>query len=172
LEVRLTYNYAEVTIRRAEHREVDIIKKIIEEAYEPIRKQLSRLPAALSEDLGKIARHIQMGDQYVALVGELVVGTMRVRMSGKNGIIARVAVLSKFRGRRIGSLLVEYAENLLTHMDASCIEVEIYGKVEDQLDFYIKKGYKEARRFERLDEEIVVMMKDLYEEETPEEEPL
>jgi len=162
-EVSPIYNYAEVTIRRANLAEVDIIKDIIFEAYEPVRKQLSRMPAALQEGLGKISRHIQMGDQYVALVGEQVIGTMRVRLAGSVGVISRVAVRGNFRGRRIGSILVEYAENLMSHMGASVIEIEVYGAVEQQLSFYERLGYVETGRLTRLGEEIVVLQKELVE---------
>jgi ribosomal protein S18 acetylase RimI-like enzyme len=150
-----------VTIRRANLSEVDVIKEIIVEAYEPVRKQLSRMPAALQEGLDKIARHIQMGDQYVAIVGNQIVGTMRARVAGNVGVIARVAVRESFRDRRIGSMLVEYAENLMSHMNASVIEVEVYGAVEMQLAFYEKLGYIETGRLTRLGEEIVVMQKEM-----------
>jgi ribosomal protein S18 acetylase RimI-like enzyme len=152
-----------VTIRRANLSEVDIIKEIITEAYEPVKKQLSRTPAALQEGLAKISRHIQMGDQYVAFVGDQVVGTMRVRLAGNVGVISRVAVRGSFRGRRIGSVLVEYAENLMAHMGASVIEIEVYGAVEQQLSFYERIGYVETGRLTRLGEEIVVMQKELIE---------
>jgi ribosomal protein S18 acetylase RimI-like enzyme len=152
-----------VTIRRANLSEVDVIKEIIFEAYEPVRKQLSRMPAALQEGLGKISRHIQMGDQYVAIVGNQIVGTMRARVSGNVGIVSRVAVRGNFRGRRIGSMLVDYAENLMSHMNASVIEVEVYGAIEMQLAFYEKLGYVETGRLTRLGEEIVVMQKELHE---------
>jgi ribosomal protein S18 acetylase RimI-like enzyme len=121
------------------------------------------MPAALAEGLGKISRHIQMGDQYVALVGDQVVGTMRVRLAGNVGVISRVAVRGEFRGRRIGSVLVEYAENIMTRMGASVIEVEVYGAVEQQLSFYERVGYVETGRLTRLGEEIVVMQKELVE---------
>ena len=142
---------------------MDIIKEIITEAYEPIRKQLSRMPAALKEGLDKIARHIQMGDQYVAVVGESVVGTMRVRIVGRVGVIARVAVRQSFRGRRIGSMMMDYAENLIAHMNATVVEVEVYGAIDEQLSFYERLGYVETNRLERLGEVIVVMQKELVE---------
>lgn len=123
------------------------------------------MPAALKEGLDKIARHIQMGDQYVALVGDSVVGTMRVRIIGRVGVIARVAVRQSHRGRKIGSMLIEYAENLITHMNATVVEVEVYGAIEEQLTFYEKIGYTETNRLERLGEEIVVMQKELIEPE-------
>ncbi len=50
------YNYAEIKIRRAELSEVDIIKNLLNDAYQPVKKKLSRVPAALKEDLGKISR--------------------------------------------------------------------------------------------------------------------
>ena len=144
---------------------MDLIKEIIVEAYEPIKKQLSRMPAALDEGLGKIARHIQMGDQYVGLVGDTVVATMRIRLVGRVGVVSRVAVRQSFRGRRIGSMLIDYAENLMVHSNAQVIEVEIYGSVETQVDFYKRLGYEETGRLERLGEEIVVMQKSLVESE-------
>jgi len=136
----------------------------VKEAYQPIMKKLSRMPAALDEGLGKISRHIQMGNQYVALVGDTVVGTMRVSLHGQIGVIARVAVRQKFRGRRIGTMLVDYGENLLIHMNAKRIEIEVYGAVEDQISFYERAGYTQMRRVERLGEEIVVMQKELTEQ--------
>ncbi len=132
-------------------------------------KQLSRKPGALKEGLDKISRHIQMGNQYVALVGETIVGTMRVSLRGQVGVISRVAVSSKFRGRRIGTMLVDYGENLLIHMNAQRIEVEIYGAVEEQISFYERGGYKETGRMERMGEEIVIMQKDLTEQPMEEE---
>ena len=168
-EVSPIYNYAEVTIRKAVLSEVDVVKKIIKEAYQPIKKQLSRKPAALEEGLGKISRHIQMGNQYVALVGETIVGTMRVSLSGQVGVISRVAVRSQFRGRRIGTMLVDYGENLLSHMNAQLIEVEIYGAVEEQVSFYERGGYVVTDRIKRTGEEIVIMQKDLTEKPMEEE---
>ena len=123
------------------------------------------MPAALDEGLGKISRHIQMGDQYVGIVGDTVVATMRIRVVGRVGVVSRVAVRQSFRGRRIGSMLIDYAENLMIHSNAQVIEVEIYGSVEMQVDFYKRLGYEETGRLERLGEEIVVMQKSLVESE-------
>jgi len=163
------YDYAEVIIRRAELSEVDKVRAIVKEAYAPIKKQLSRNPAALEEGLSKISRHIQMGDQYVALVGENLVGTMRVRLRGQVGIVSRLAVASKYRGRRIGITLMDHAERLLTDRGATIIEVEVYGAIDAQLSFYERLGFVEYGRIERLKEEIVQMRKSLIEEEIDEE---
>ena len=168
-DVSLIYNYAEVTIRKAVLSEVDLVKEIVKEAYQPIKKALSRQPAALKEGLAKISRNIQMGNQYVALVGELVVGTMLVSLRGQNGVISRVAVRNEFRGRRIGTMLVDYGENLLVHMNAQRIDIEIYGAVEDQVSFYERGGYVVTERLKRVGEEIVVMQKDLTEKPVEEE---
>jgi GNAT superfamily N-acetyltransferase len=146
-----------------------LIKEIIKEAYAPIKKQLSRQPAALKEGLDKISRHIQMGNQYVALVGDTVVGTMRVSLRGQVGVISRVGVRQTFRNRRIGTKLVDYAENLLVHMNAQRIEIEIYGAVDNQVTFYERGGYVETERIQRLGEEIVLMVKDLTDSPVEEE---
>ncbi|MHA1959474.1 MAG: GNAT family N-acetyltransferase [Candidatus Thorarchaeota archaeon] len=148
------------------------MRSIIAEAYKPVMKKLSRTPAALDEDMGKISRNIQMGNIYVALVGELVVGTMRVSMSGTVGVIERLAVKSKFRKRSIGTLLVEYAENLLDHMNATLVEIEVYGYIEYQGTFFQRLGYTETKRKKRKKEEIIYMEKDLHPPDPVEEDDL
>jgi len=163
------YNYAEIIIRRAQLSEVDLVRDIVKEAYAPVKKKLSRTPGALQENLSKISRSIQMGTQYVALVGETVVGCMRVQMMGSAGVISRVSVRNAYRKRRIGSRLVYYGENLLEHMNASYIDIEIYGAIEAQSEFYKKLGYEELERTDRAGEEIVVMRKSLLEEDVIED---
>jgi ribosomal protein S18 acetylase RimI-like enzyme len=110
-----------------------------------------------------------MGNVYVALVGEIVVGTMRVSMRGQIGVIERLAVRQNFRGRRIGTMMIQYAENLLTHMNATCIEIEVYSAIDYQGSFYTNLGYSEKGRETRDGEEIILMMKDLCEPEVEEE---
>ncbi|MFW9909756.1 MAG: GNAT family N-acetyltransferase [Candidatus Thorarchaeota archaeon] len=136
-----------------------------------MRKQLSRTPGALQEGLAKISRHIQMGTQYVALVGDTVVGCMRVQMRGNAGVVSRVAVRTSYRNRRIGSRLLAYAENLLDHMGASYIDIEVYGVLEGQREFYERMGFEIIERTQREGEEIVVMRKSLLEPDVIEEEP-
>lgn len=167
--VLLIYNYAEITIRRAELSEVDIIKSIVKEAYASVKKQLSRAPGALSEGLDKISRQIQMGNQYVALVGTNIVGCMRVSLRGQSGVISRIAVRTEYRKRRIGTMLIDYGENLLEHMNATSVDIEVYGAINEQLAFYEKMGYEEIERTLRAREEIVVMRKSLLEEEIVED---
>ncbi len=150
-----------MTIRRAELGEVHVVRSIIEEAYRPVKKQLSRPPGALTEGLGKISRHIQMGNVYVALIGDNIVGTMRVSMRGCIGVIERLAVRTRYRNRHIGSIMVEYAENLLAHMGAHYVEIEVYSSVDAQSTFYSRLGYEEVERKERMGEEIIIMRKDL-----------
>jgi N-acetylglutamate synthase-like GNAT family acetyltransferase len=168
--VSAIYNYAEVVIRRAQLSEADIIKSIIKEAYANVKKQLSRTPGAMQEGLDKISRNIQMGNQYVAIVGDTVVGCMRVQMRGNVGVISRVAVRTSLRGRKIGTRLVQYGENLLEHMGASFIEIDVYNVIEDQKDFYEKMGYEVVGNTVREGEDIVIMRKSLVEEDVIEEE--
>ncbi len=163
------YNYAEVIIRRAQLSEVDLIKSIIKEAYAGVKKQLSRTPGALQEGLDKISRHIQMGTQYVALVGDTVVGCMRVQMRGNAGVISRVAVSNAFRKRKIGTRLVQYGENLLEHMGASFIEIDVYNVIPAQQKFYENMGYEMIEKSVREGEEIIVMRKSLIEEDVIED---
>ena len=163
------YNYAEITIRRADLIEVDIIRAIIKDAYKSVRKQLSRRPGALGEGLDKISRQIQMGNQYVALVGTNIVGCMRVSLRGQSGLISRIAVKTSHRKRRIGTMLIDYGENLLEHMNATSVDIDVYGAINEQLAFYEKMGYEEIERTVREGEEIVVMRKSLLEEEVIDE---
>jgi ribosomal protein S18 acetylase RimI-like enzyme len=65
---------------------------------------------------------------------------------------------------------MQYAENLLASRGAQLVEVEVYGRIEEQLSFYENLGYKETGRSKRLKEVIVSMEKSLVEEPIEEEE--
>jgi len=168
--VSVLYDYAEITIRRAELGEVDTIRAIVQEAYGPVKKQLSRAPAALQDGLDKISRSIQMGNLYVAIIGDVIVGTMKVQLQGQIGTISRIAVLENFRNRRIGTFLVEYGENLLSHMGAKYVQLEVFSAINSQSKFYESIGYKALEHVHRAGEDLLVMQKDLNEPEAEEEE--
>lgn len=164
------YDYAEVSIRRAELGEVDTVRSIVQEAYAGVKKRLSKEPTAMQDGLDKISRAIQMGNIYVAIIGESVVGTMRVQLQGQTGTISRIAVLEKFRNRRVGTFLVEYAENLLTHMGAKTVQLEVFSAIDSQTKFYESIGYKPIERRPGLGADLKVMQKDLFESEQQEDE--
>jgi ribosomal protein S18 acetylase RimI-like enzyme len=164
------YDFAEVSIRRAELGEVDTVRSIVQEAYSSVKKRLSKEPVAMQDGLDKISRSIQMGNVYVAIIGEAIVGTMRVQLQGQVGTISRIAVREKFRNRRVGTFLVEYAENLLTHMGARSVQLEVFSAEGSQTKFYQSIGYKPVEPPRNAVGELLVMQKDLYESEQEEDE--
>lgn len=166
----MVYNYAEISIRRADLGETAIVRSIVQEAYGGVKKQLGGDPAVLQEGLDKVSRYIQMGNVYVALIGDAIVGTMRVQLQGQVGTISRVAVREKFRNRRIGTFLVEYGENLLTHMGAKFVQLEVSGATDTQTKFYEGIGYKQMKRVRHAGQETIFMQKDLCEAPESEEE--
>ncbi len=164
------YDYAEVSIRRADLGEVDTVRSILQEAYGGVRKRQTKEPLALQDGLDKISRAIQMGNVYVAIIGDSIVGTMRVQLQGQTGTISRIGVLEKFRNRRVGTFLVEYAENLLTHMGAKTVQLEVVSAMGSQTKFYEGIGYKPIEGRQGSGTELMVMQKDLYESEQEGEE--
>lgn len=164
------YDYAEVSIRRAELGEVNTVRSILQEAYAGPKKRLPKEPTGVQDGLDKISRSIQMGNVYVAIIGDSIVGTMKVQLQGQVGTISRVAVLERFRNRRVGTFLVEYAENLLTHMGAKSVQLEVLSARDSQAKFYEGIGYKPVERHQSSGIDLMVMQKDLYESEQEDKE--
>ena len=54
-------------------------------------------------------------------------------------------------------------------MNATSVDIDVYGAINEQLAFYEKMGYEEIERTVREREEIVVMRKSLLEEEIVED---
>jgi ribosomal protein S18 acetylase RimI-like enzyme len=164
------YDYAEVSIRRADLGEVDTVRSILQEAYGGVRKRLPKDPVGPQDGLDKISRSIQMGNIYVAIIGDSIVGTMRVQLQGQVGTISRIGVLERFRNRRVGTFLVEYAENLLTHMGAKTVQLEVVSAMDTQTKFYEGIGYKTVEHREGSGTDVLMMRKDLFESEQEEDE--
>ncbi len=151
----------EVEIRKANMNEADLVDRVIKEAYKPLMKILSRPPKALTEPTSRRARQIQFGHILVAILGDELVGTVRIYADGPRGFISRLAVVPKHQRKGIGTALLTAAERALAEKGVRYFELEIYDKAEYQHKFFSTNGYIEVEKFERNGEIIVNMKKNV-----------
>jgi len=149
----------EIEIRKANMNEADLVDRVIKAAYAPLMKILSRPPKALTERTSTRARQIQFGHILVAILGDELVGTVRIYADGPRGFISRLAVHPTHQRKGIGTALLTAAERALAEKGVKYFELEIYDKVDFQHAFFSVNGYIEVNKFERNGEIIVNMQK-------------
>ena len=82
-------------------------------------------------------------DENPAAYLKLNTGEAQTEKQGKDSMeIQRIYVLSKFKGKRIGSLLIEKAEEEAKKMNIKRIWLGVWEHNDAALGFYYKKGFK------------------------------
>jgi len=87
------------------------------------------------DEIDKTCFHIVLYDN------EKPVATCRYFKEGESFHIGRVAIIKEYRGKHLGSKIMQIAEKEITLLNAKQIEVSAQVRVKD---FYKKLGYKEV----------------------------
>jgi len=87
------------------------------------------------DEIDKTCFHIVLYD------GEIPVATCRYFEDNKSFHIGRVAIIKEYRGKHLGSKIMQIAEKEIKLLNANQIEVSAQVRVKD---FYKKLGYKEV----------------------------
>ena len=83
-----------------------------------------------------------LDDKVVAYL-KINTGEAQTEKQGNNSMeIQRIYVLSEFKGKRIGSLLMKKAEEEANKMNIKRLWLGVWEHNEQALNFYNKKGYK------------------------------
>ena len=95
-----------------------------------------------------IDKKLAVDDQlfFVAMIGDVVVGTIMAGYDGHRGWIYSVAVSPSHRNQGIGSGLVSHAEDALTSKGAVKINLQIMEGNESVAGFYSSLGYSVEKR--------------------------
>ena len=83
---------------------------------------------------------------FVALAGDLVVGTVMAGYDGHRGWLYSVAVSPSYHRQGIGSRLVSAAETALISLGCVKINLQILEGNQRVIEFYASLGYSEERR--------------------------
>lgn len=78
---------------------------------------------------------------FVALIGGRVVGTTMAGYDGHRGWLYSVAVHPEFQATGIGTRLVQHAENALTQLGCTKINLQVQGTNKSVVAFYQSIGY-------------------------------
>jgi ribosomal protein S18 acetylase RimI-like enzyme len=78
---------------------------------------------------------------YVALIDEKIIGTVLVGTDGRRGYLQHLAVLTGFRGQKIGYQLVEKSIKALAKMGISKTHLFVYQDNLNAQKFYEKLGW-------------------------------
>ena len=108
----------------------------------PLRESREQLIADLDRSLG-----------LVALDGDRVVGSVRVRVEGTSLHIARLSVAPEQQGRGLGTLLLARAESVAAAEEALLFTGHLSVS---NLRLYARAGYVEQRRV-RVDERVTLV---------------
>jgi ribosomal protein S18 acetylase RimI-like enzyme len=100
-----------IEIRRAEASDAPAIAFLLAEAFAEYRSlYTSNGYAATAINREEVVRRIEEGPVWVALSGELILGTVSVVLKGESLYLRGMAVLPAARGHRIGELLLTHVE--------------------------------------------------------------
>ncbi len=103
-----------------------------------IRRQVFVVEQGIGSDLdvdGLDSRCLHV----LAWLGELAIATGRLRVEGETGVLARIAVLPKHRGRGVGRLVVSKLEELAKGQALNRLELHPHLHLEG---FYSDLGYR------------------------------
>jgi len=89
------------------------------------------------DDKDEIAVHLVLFDE-----NDIPVATCRIFADGEKGVfvLGRLAVLKKYRGKKLGSILIEEAEKYVKEKGGKVIVLHAQQRV---IDFYKKAGFNE-----------------------------
>jgi len=107
----------------------------------------------LLESRDQLIADLDRSHGFVALDGDRVVGSVRVRMEGTSLHIARLSVAPDQQGRGLGTLLLARAESVAAAEEALLFTGHLSAS---NLRLYARAGYVEQRRV-RVDERVTLV---------------
>jgi GNAT superfamily N-acetyltransferase len=132
-----------VEIRLARLDEVEMLRAIVQRAYEGYVDRIGRRPAPMDDDY--LAR-VSNQQVYVAILDEQPVALIVVVRESDHLLIDNVAVEPRRQGSGVGRALLQHAEQIAAH--ARLIELRLYtnAMMTENLEMYPRLGYLEVER--------------------------
>ena len=143
-----------VTVRPMVAGDVDAVLSVQRAAF-TVEAQLYDDPSLppLQESRDQLIADLDRSRGLVALDGDRVVGSVRVRMEGASLHIARLSVAPDQQGRGLGALLLARAESVAAAEEALLFTGHLSAS---NLRLYARAGYVEQRRV-RVDERVTLV---------------
>jgi ribosomal protein S18 acetylase RimI-like enzyme len=135
-----------VTVRRADHGDVDTLRRIAAAAYQPYVARIGRAPAPMTVDYAQAVRDRQA---WVAVEDGQVTGFVVLVARPGYLLLENVAVLPAAQGRGIGGRMLTLAEEHARSLGRSEIRLYTNEAMTEHLAYYPRRGYNETHRAEQ-----------------------
>jgi ribosomal protein S18 acetylase RimI-like enzyme len=129
-------------IRRAEASDAGAIYTILQKAFREYAQAAGLTEVeALKETIADIEREIREKAVYIALIDSIVVGTVRVDISGDTAYISRFAVNSSHRNIGIGKSLMNLVDKYLISKNVREVCLHTASRYGALMRFYYGRGF-------------------------------
>jgi GNAT superfamily N-acetyltransferase len=136
-------NYSFI-IRKAVVEDASAIKEIMQESFKKYRENtgLTGSLDALEESYDDIVRDIESKEVYVAIIDEVAVGTVRIRLNPDNtAYLSRFGVKLSYHNIGIGKSLMNLVDKLLLTRNIKSVSLHTASKYKDLVRFYYGRGF-------------------------------
>jgi GNAT superfamily N-acetyltransferase len=132
-----------VTVRLADHDDVDVLRGIAAEAYQLYVARIGRSPAPMTADY---AQAVRSGQTWVAVQDGQISGFVVLVAEPGYLLVENLAVRPAAQGRGIGSRLLARAEQHARGLGLSEIRLYTNEAMTENLAYYPRRGYIETHR--------------------------
>ena len=132
-----------MTVRLADHDDVDALRAIAAAAYQPYIARIGRAPAPMTADYDQAVRS---GQTWVAVQDGQISGFVVLVAEPGYLLVENLAVRPAAQGRGIGSRLLAQAEQHARRLGLSEIRLYTNEAMTENLAYYPRRGYIETHR--------------------------
>jgi len=136
-------NYSFI-IRKANVEDAPAIHEIMQESFRKYMEDtgLTGTMEALQESLHDIKKDIEDNDVYVALIDDVAVGSIRVRvLADETAYISRFGVKLEYHNIGIGKSLMNLIDKILISKGIKRVSLHTASKYEGLVRFYYGRGF-------------------------------
>lgn len=129
-------------IRRAELKDAPDVYAILQKAFREYCDAAGLTEVeALKETISDIEREIQEKVVYIAVIDQIIVGTVRVDFTGDKAYISRFAVNSSNRNIGIGKSMMNLVDKYLTSKKVKEVSLHTASRYCALVRFYYGRGF-------------------------------
>jgi ribosomal protein S18 acetylase RimI-like enzyme len=129
-------------IRRAEASDAGDVYAILQKAFREYAEAAGLTEVeALKETIADIEKEIRDKVVYIALIDKVIVGTVRVDISGDTAYISRFAVNSSHRNIGIGKSLMNLVDKYLIAKNVRQVSLHTASRYGALMRFYYGRGF-------------------------------
>jgi ribosomal protein S18 acetylase RimI-like enzyme len=146
------------TLRSADGSDASQVAELVDAAYGHYVERIGMLPGPMTEDYARVIRDARV---TVAERDGAIVGVIVLNLTDEGFVIENVAVAPTERGRGLGRILLELAEDEARRAGFTSIYLYTHEKMAENLKLYSRIGYVEYDRRSQGDFSLVYMRKRL-----------